>query len=37
MPSGKHIAVYAIIALIAVSIAYRVPAIGSLVFPAKTA
>ena len=37
MPSGKHIAVYAVIALIAVSIAYRVPAIGSLVFPAKTA
>ena len=37
MPSGKHIAVYAVIALIAVSIAYRIPAIGSLVFPAKTA
>ena len=37
MPSAKHIAVYAVIALIAVSIAYRVPSIGSLVFPAKTA
>ena len=36
MPSGKHIAVYALIALVAVSIAYRVPAIGSLVFPPKT-
>jgi hypothetical protein len=37
MPSAKHILVYSVIALVAVAVAVRVPAIGSLVFPAKAA
>ncbi len=37
MPSAKHILVIAVVALVAVAVATRVPAVGSLVFPAKAA
>ncbi len=37
MPSMKHIAIFMLIALVADAVAVRVPAIGSLVFPAKAA
>lgn len=36
MPSGKQALTIVVVSLIAVAIAVRVPAIGSLVFPVKS-